>query len=543
MLLLSARVLAAIVSGVALVAVAPPRGQAWLHWLCFVPLLWALRADRAPRTPRPRRWYGLFPLLWELFEPSNRANTLLGLLFGFVSEFAIYLWLVDTVGRFSNLPVWLGLIVLVIFSGAHALPFAVVFGLVHPLRRRLDWGWLLAVPAVLVVTEWLFPALFPYQQGATQYRLPWVIQLASVTGVYGLSFLLLMVNGVLAEWVFRRRETRPWPWRATLIVACVFAANLEFGAWRHAHIEAALQQARELRVAVLQQNITMLERYAQAPEDVVRGWFRVTRRLGGQPVDLVVWPEGASPYNPFEGNMLKALARMCREGQFELLIGGGTYQYEVDPESRELNVVFYNSVYMMDRSGKITGRYDKLLPLPFGEYLPLGNVFPKLKEWIKGPGDFRAGTEPKLLPADGYQIAAPICYEAIQPDIVQQLKGADLFVNVTNDAWFGHSAASWEHAMLAAVRSTEFGRPLLREAYTGISMIVEPHGDIPYESPIFTELAEVHTLRLATFDTVYWRLGNWFPVLCLLGSLVALELAWRRSLGLAPHRISSAKDL
>jgi apolipoprotein N-acyltransferase len=197
----------------------------------------------------------------------------------------------------------------------------------------------------------------------------------------------------------------------------------------------------------------------------------------------------------------------------------------------------------MDRSGKITGRYDKLLPLPFGEYLPLGNVFPKLKEWIKGPGDFRAGTEPKLLPADGYQIAAPICYEAIQPDIVQQLKGADLFVNVTNDAWFGHSAASWEHAMLAAVRSTEFGRPLLREAYTGISMIVEPHGDIPYESPIFTELAEVHTLRLATFDTVYWRLGNWFPVLCLLGSLVALELAWRRSLGLAPHRISSARDL
>ncbi len=531
MLLTWTRILAAIVSGAALVLVAPPINQAWLHWVCFVPLLWALRADPPHGAAKPRKWYGVLPLLWELGEKSNRFNTFLGFVFGFASEFAIYWWLVDTVQRFSNFPTWLGIIVLVIFAAAHALPFALVFGLVQPLRRHLGLHWLLVVPAVLVFTEWLFPAQFPYQQGATQYREPWIFQIVSITGVYGLSFFLLLVNCTLAEWLYRWRDgRRPWPWRVSVAVALLFVVNLGFGAWRYGRIERALEEhARELKVAILQQNITMRQRYEQPPEEVVRGWFAVTRKIKGQQVDLVVWPEGSSPYNPHEGNMHKALARMVKSGGFELLIGGGTHDYNIDPITNEPTLTFHNSVYMMDRDGTITGRYDKLVPLPFGEYIPLAETFPILKEWIKGPGDFRAGTEAKLLPADGYTISAPICYEAIKPAIVHRLKHADLFVNVTNDAWFGDSAASAEHAMLAAARSTEMGRPMLRIAYSGISMIVEPHGAIPYETEIFTDVAEVQTLRLATFQTVYWRLGSWFPVLCLLGSLVACELAWRRS--------------
>jgi apolipoprotein N-acyltransferase len=532
MLMTIARILAAALSGVTLVVVAPPINQAWLHWICFVPLLWALRADPPHQAPAPRRWYGVLPLVWELKEKSNRFNTFLGFVFGFASEFAIYWWLVDTVQRFSNFPTWLGVLVLVIFSLAHAIPFALVFGLVQPLRRHLGRAWLLVVPALLVVTEWLFPAQFPYQQGATQYRELWIFQIVSVTGVWGLSYLLVLVNCTLAEWLYRWRDgRRPWPWRVSVAVAVIFLLNLGFGAWRHGRIERALQQdARDLKVAILQQNITMMERYSQLPEEVVRGWFAHTRKLKGQRMDLVVWPEGSSPYNPHEGNMLKALGRMVQQGEFELLIGGGTNEITRDPATGEPGIVFHNSVYMMDRQGEITGRYDKLVPLPFGEYIPLAQTFPILKRWIQGPGDFRAGTEVVLLPADGYTIAAPICYEAIKPAIVQRMKGADLLVNVTNDAWFGHSAAAWEHAMLAAVRSTELGRPMLRIAYSGISMIVEPHGEIPYETPIFEDVAEVRSLRLATFDTIYWRLGFWFPVLCLLGSLVALELAWRRSL-------------
>ncbi len=544
MLMTSARVLAAVVSGVSLVAVAPPLNQAWLHWICFVPLLWALRSDPPHEAPRPRRWYGALPLLWELKEKSNRFNTLLGLIFGFASEFAIYWWLVDTISIFSNLPRILGVMVLVIFALAHALPFALVFGLVHPVRRHLGLWWLAVVPAVLVVTEWLFPAQFPYQQGATQYREPWIFQLVSVTGVYGLSFFLLLFNGAIAEWFYRWRDgRRPWPWRISALVVGLFLLNLGFGAWRHGRIEQALQRdARPLEVAILQQNITMEQRYAQLPEEVVRGWFSLTRQLKGRSMDLVVWPEGSSPYNPHEGNMYKALSRMVTQGDFELVIGGGTNEFVEDEHTGEVGLVFHNSVYSMNAQGEITGRYDKLAPLPFGEYIPLAQTFPILKQWIKGPGDFRAGTEASLLPADGYTIASPICYEATRPDIMRRLKNADLFVNITNDAWFGHSAAAWEHAMLAAVRSTELGRPTLRMAYSGVSMIVEPHGDIPYETDIFTDVAEVRTLRLLAIDTIYWRLGFWFPVLCLLGSLVAFELAWRRSLQPRPatHRFVAA---
>ena len=110
------RILAAIASGAALVLVAPPLNQAWLHWICFLPVLWAMQAGCAERPPTGRRWYGLLPILWELREPSNRFNSVLGLLFGYASEFAIYFWLVETVQRFSNLPTPLALLVLHIFA-------------------------------------------------------------------------------------------------------------------------------------------------------------------------------------------------------------------------------------------------------------------------------------------------------------------------------------------------------------------------------------------------------------------------------------------
>jgi len=468
------RILAATLSGVLLVFIAPPLNLAWLQYFSFVPLLWALSVEPQDPRPPPRGWYGLRPLLWELREPGNRTNLALGLLFGFASEAAIYSWLLETVRIFSNLPTWLALIVLHIFSLAHGLPFVLIFGLVRPLRRHLGAGWLWILPALVVAVEWLCPALFPYQQGAPQYRQAWIFQLASITGVWGLTYLVMLVNCTVAEWLYRWREQRrPLPWRPTVAVALIFAVNLAFGAWRHGRVELELDEARLLRVSILQQSITMKERMEQGGKEAIRGWVELTKQVMGQDIDLVVWPEGASPFNVHEGSMKKLLAQIVAAGDFELLVGGGTLEIKQDHESGKKRFLHYNSVYLMDRKGEIAGRYDKMVPLPFGEYLPFADVFPELRQWIKGPGNFRAGYEPTIFEAQGYTIAAPICYEAILQKAARKLKTADLFVNVTNDAWFGDTGCPHQHAMLAAVRSTELGRPTLRMAYTGVSMIVE----------------------------------------------------------------------
>ncbi|MCA9573470.1 MAG: apolipoprotein N-acyltransferase, partial [Myxococcales bacterium] len=193
----------------------------------------------------------------------------------------------------------------------------------------------------------------------------------------------------------------------------------------------------------------------------------------------------------------------------------------------------YNSLYLFGEDGDVLGRYDKTVPLPFGEYLPLSSTFPILREWIVGPGDFRAGKDANVLVGNHATLATPICYEAILPDTCRSFDDPGLFVNVTNDAWFGDSAAPWQHGMLAASRTTELGVPMIRSTYSGISFVAEPHGVIHAETELFVPARRLVEVRLATFPTFYARFGDWFVGLCFL-LVLALEARAR----LAPTETS-----
>ena len=179
--------------------------------------------------------------------------------------------------------------------------------------------------------------------------------------------------------------------------------------------------------------------------------------------------------------------------------------------------------------GTLDGGYDKMIPLPFGEYIPFSDTFPALRNSIQGVGDFRAGTDVTLFEGTtnagvNYSYSAPICYEAIlERQMWKMLKDdsgepVDFFVNITNDAWYGVTAGPHQHAMLTAAQAVMFGRPLVRSAYTGISWVVEPHGQILNERGLYEESAEVIPMRLGSFDTAFVRGGWIFPYLCLLGT-------------------------
>ncbi len=498
------RVLAAAASGAVLVFVAPPVNLHWLHWVSFLPLLWAMR------------------------EGETGRNVRLALFSGYAAQVTIFFWLVETVVRFSNLHVALGYLCLHLFGLAFSVPF-LGFAFVHPLRRHLGLAWVFVLPALLVASEYLWPQLFPWYQGVGQYRTTWLWQLASVTGVWGLSYLVLLSNCVLAEALWRAREGRRPPWGALAAFVALYGAAVGYGAWRHPRVEAVLARARVLQVSMLQQHWTMEERLETPARIEVERWFESTAAIGGQGADFVIWPEGACAYNPAEGKMHEALAAMVRVGGFDLLVGGGTSERNVDPGTGTRHTVHYNSAWFLDRTGAIRGRYDKMIPLPFGEYLPFAGTFPILKEWIQGPGDFRAGTVATIFQGDGFTFGTPICYEAILHRVGRWFKDVDLIVNITNDAWFGDTNCPYQHAMLAAIRAVELGRPVLRIAHSGINMIVEPHGRILYETEPFTDEAVVRPLRLGTVDTLYRRWGDWFPWLCTLVALGGIGLAaWRR---------------
>ncbi len=517
MMSLLPRLFAAALSGALLLVISAPMNIHWLHWFSFVPLFWALRPG------------------------ETRRNALLGYVTGWIGVFLCFFWLIETVVRFSSLPWVAGLAVHLLFTTFFALNYPVVFGLVHWLRERLGAGWVVVLPALLVATEKLMPALFPYYQGVSQYRTGYLWQLASVTGVYGLSYLVMLSNAVLAEFVYRQREGGRQLWWSPLVVIGLIAASIGWGKSRYDAVEAELSKAPTVRVAMLQQGVSMEERLMAPALTWLASWVELTKDAVPYRPDLVIWPEGAVPFNPHDERPANALGgrspkeyfeAMTEGGGFDLLIGGGTYEPH-EPDEYGKTFTSYNSVYLFNRDGELDGRYDKMVPLPFGEYIPLSDTFPFLKGIVQGPGDFQAGTEPvafdvRTHEGQAYSFTVPICYEGIIEGTMRDLSEADVFVNITNDAWFGNTTNPHQHAMLAAVQAMHFGRPMVRIAYTGINVIVEPHGELRHETEPFTTVVAVEELRLWKTDTFFARLGWLFPWLCVLGSIVGIGIGRAR---------------
>ncbi len=493
----------------------------------------------APANWHWAQWFAYLPFFWVLREETTKENRWFAFLFGFMSVAVIFRWVPHTIGIFSNIPMVGAYALHVLFSATFGLPYFFVFSAVHPLRRRLGDLWILALPAWLVVIEFLsmWLLLFPYQQGVAQFGNPPVFQLASVTGVWGLSFLVYFVNCALAEGIYREREGRPFPIRwvgASLITASLLAM---WGTARFNRIEQQLRDAPVLYVQQIQLDTTMQHRMSTGRKKAFIDWFSETRKVPRGSVDLVVWSEGSSAYNvrpEDENNRHRDLSALTRDGDFELLLGGGTLTIFRDAQGRPLtkpngNIDYeaFNSVYLIGRDGTVLGRYDKNVPLPFGEYLPLSGVFPWLADLIEGPGNFKAGTGTHTLEGADHRFASPICYEAILPSVCRSFDRPDMLVNVTNDAWFT-GPATYQHGMLATIRATELGTPLFRAAYTGSSLIAEPHGHVYAQTQSMERVNRPVGVRMARVDTIYARFGDWFVYLCMLGLAAAGFIApWR----------------
>ncbi len=486
--------------------IAPPSNLHELHWFALLPVFWALRPD------------------------DRRTNLKVGYVFGVFSLALIFRWLVTTITLFSNLPAVLAVVVLFAFAGVFGAPWLVTWGSVMPLRRAYGAWWVALFPTVLVAVEFLsaFVLLFPFQQGVSMYRVPSLWQLASVTGVWGLSWLVGFANASLAEAWYRYKEGRGLahlPLAAAVIIVSLVAV---WGTYRHAAVEHTLRTAPVMKVAQLQSEHDMVHRMSTGARPAFQGWIAATRAISPGDVDLVVWPEGASPYDLQKGTAAKLVSGLAKRGRFEMIIGGGTRQRVPDAKMGETKVHEFNSVYFFDNQGTARARYDKMIPLPFGEYFPLSEQLPFIADLIEGIGNFRAGEEAVVFEGDKARMASPICYEAIFGRVCRRWEQPDLLVNVTNDAWFGDTAAPHQHGMLAALRATELGIPMFRSAYSGISMVVEPHGNIYAETQPFTRVNRNVEIRLARIPTIYAAYGDWFAWLCALIAIASMVVApWR----------------
>jgi len=362
--------------------------------------------------------------------------------------------------------------------------------------------------------------------GYSQQSLPWMIQSADMTGVYGVSLLLLLINCALAGLIISPREV--FSRLSTAVVLLLLLGHLGYGYWRLN--DDPDSRSEQLQVALIQGNIDQALKWNPDQRRKTVDLYRdLSRQAAEKEVDLIIWPEAAAPFYLQDDNPLSEQVRSIpKDLQSYLLVGGPAY--ERNEQSRD--VVYFNSAYLYSPEGKVLGRSDKIHLVPFGEYVPLGQILTFINKLVVGVGDFSAGlVQPLAL--NGHSLGVLICYEAIFPELARDYvrQGSDLLINITNDAWFGNSPASRQLLAMTRFRAIENRIWIARAANTGISALVTPGGRVTVATPMFETLQTVGSVGLGAKSTLYNRFGDLLPWFCLIvsgGWLLALWRACRR---------------
>jgi apolipoprotein N-acyltransferase len=478
------------------------------------------------------------PLVVALVRSSTAPRSLrraffLGLLTGGVYFAVTLYWLVATMTTFGGLPNAVAFVAAVLLVAYLSLFPAVFAMVVTRLRRSMGvHGAVLSAAPVWVASElgrqyvWDgFPwALLGYSQVSV---LP-IAQIASVTGVYGLSFLLVLTASAVAL-VIVERDARRWTSAAAvaiLIVVCAVWGRYRMG-------EGSLASAgNPVRVAVVQGNILQSDKWNPALRDAIIGrYIAMTRQAIERGATFIIWPESSMPVN-FEDDAIRSspIRRLASEANVTLLIGSDQEEgLRAGLRAGDPGYHIYNAAFLIKPDGSVGAVYRKMHLVPFGEYVPLQRLLFFVAPIVERMSPFTPGETATVLPVGPHMASTAICYEVIFGSLIREfvLNGSELLTTITNDAWYGRTSAAYQHWDQASMRAIENGRYLARAANTGISGFVDPYGRVVEKSPVFEQALLVQDIRFLQTRTIYTRIGDLIAWLCLAFSLGALLAAWR----------------
>ena len=494
-------------------------------------------------------WFGLVPLLYSLSGKGPSEGFREGFAAGLVFYLASIWWVINTMYHYGGLPVSVSIGLLVALAAYLALYFG-AFGLAFCLvRRRLgSAAALLSAPAVWVSLELLRNYMisgFPWNLlGYSQHASLPVIQFADITGVYGVSALVVLVNAGITQlllFIKNRRgaiycvrngrdESRPYNGkeRATLFLSlavpalavAAMASAFVYGSYRLDHMP---KPSGSLKAALVQGNIEQFHKWDPAFQgEVFDTYKRLTAQAAKDRPGIIIWPETATPFYFQDKEMNPELLQEAKASGTYLLTGSPTL---LDDCGRYME---YNSAYLLTPEGTEAGRYDKMHLVPFGEYVPLKKLLPFVSRMVTSIGDFGHGTQYRVLDTGHGAFGTAICFEVIFPELVRHLalNGADFLVTITNDAWFGDSAAPYQHFDMAVFRAVENRRALLRVANTGITGIILPSGQVASRTGLFREAVLTGAIPLVREKTFYTLHGDVFAYACAVVSIIILMICF-----------------
>ncbi len=484
-----ARYLLAALSAVLLVLAFPHFDFAWLAPVALAPLLAAVA-----------------------FETRPLHRFLLGYVCGILYWFGVCYWIQSTLALYAGVGVAGSWALFALFCLAKAIHMG-VFALLAGMMMRTVWA-IPAVAALWVAIEVTHGSLgFAWLTlGNAGIDMSVPMRLAPYTGVYGLSFVFAMLSAALAL-AFLRRPRWQLAWLAPLPLMILLPRLPDFRPGDH--------------VAVLvQPNLSdTIQWTPQSLQTTERALAYLSMRTvladRSQPAQLLVWPEVPAPFYASDPDYLQLAANLARVTRTDFL--GGVV-------ARRPDGGLLNSALLVAPSGDVVGRYDKVHLVPFGEFVPWPFGF--AKKISTEVGDYTPGSTVAVLPVAGHEIGTFICYESVFPSFVREFaaNGAELLINVSNDSWFGRSAAREQHLKIVRMRAAENRRWLLRSTNDGITGTIDPAGRVLGTLPNYVQAASRTGYSYVKETTLYTRYGDWLPIVCALfsGGIVISSMRRRR---------------
>jgi apolipoprotein N-acyltransferase len=427
--------------------------------------------------------------------------------------------LTTVLGHYGGLPwyiAWPAVGLLSFYMALYLAIFAVMA------QRIYSWfpvvGSLLLVPALWVGLDWTRAMLFtgfPWMDlGYALYATPLLLQTADLFGHYGLTYLIVLINcALLLPLTDRGSFHRP----VLIIISAVpvvMAGYYSINAYQNNG--KLVKTEAEIRVGVVQGNVKQDVKWTDAHQlTTVEAYLQASSTLVQQDplLSFIAWPETAMPFYPPNSGHTEALQSLAKRHRIPLLVGAPWY--EIETGSRQIS--YFNSAFVVGREGRLGQRYNKSHLVPFGEYVPFGDLLFFLSPLVEAVSDFSPGTIDEPLRLGGARAGVLICFESVFPELSRKwvLADANLLVNLTNDAWYGKSSAPHHSLAMAVLRAVESRRALVRSANTGISAFIMPSGEVTQRSGLFLPWSASETVPLLTGETFWVKGGYLFAPLCL----------------------------
>jgi len=483
-------------------------------------------------------WFCLVPLTISIYqEPKSGPAFFFGFLTGFVFFIGVCYWITDVLKSYGGLG-WSGAFALFLLLVTYLSLFFALFSL---LFSRISFF----LPTHCFYLSPFFWVTAEYLRGHLLTGFPWCLlgyalvdyvnlaQVSTVLGIYGMSFAAVIVNSLVASVFLTPAKVAIY---RLAVVFLLLVGTAIFFSWRKEELSKAKQEVR-----IVQTNISPEQSWNRESKVVLLNelsdlstWGNKDRKPFDEPktIPIIVWPETPAPFyfnhDPEFSQRMRNLARISAR---YLLFGFVDFKASNTRPNNQRDP--YNSVALLAPSGQAISQYDKIHLVPFGEYVPYASFFFFIDKISTEAGNFKAGTR-LVVPFVGGEgkLGTFVCYEAIFPDLVRRFasEGANVFVNVTNDGWFGNSAAPFQHLNMARFRAIENQRYLLRAANTGISAIIDPYGRVKGKTSLNVRTVLDSTFELENTLTLYTRYGDVFSWVCLGVTLLFVGFLARRSL-------------